>query len=306
MKGKVEELVRQLLREIRIIVGGTSTRSSSKAKKTYLQVVQNVLLSGRPPRMIKEDEPAIVFIDEDARWLHHPYDDEIVITFAVANNTTRRVLIDNGSSINILNYPTYQQIRINKELLRPVNVPLIRFEGMKVLPVGTISLLFVAGSYPWQINKEINFLVVYCSSSYNSIIGWPTLNNWRAATSTYHLSVKFQTKYGIGEVQGDQLATKKCYLAMLAMEKQMQTMTIEERRTLVKPIEVLEDVPLDEYGREDEAGSRRIPQKEHRCFCLEPWRHAWDWPKCDYSSFKCVPVLQARWSEEESVFPITR
>ena len=96
------------------------------------------------------------------------------------------------------------------------------------------------------------------------------MNNWRAATSTCHLSVKFQTKYGIGEVQGDQLAAKKCYLAMLAMEKQVQTMTIEERRTLVKPIEVLEDVPLDEYGREDEAGSRRIPQKEHKCFCLEP------------------------------------
>ena len=176
---------------------------------------------GWPPRMIREDEPAIIFTDEDARWLHHPYDDEIVITFAVANNTTRRVLIDNGSSINILNYPTYQQIRINKELLRPVNLPLIRFEGMKVLPLGTISLLFVVGSYPWQINKEINFLVVYCSSSYNSIIGWPTLNNWRAATSTCHLSVKFQTKYGIGEVQGDQLAAKKCYLVMLAKDKQV-------------------------------------------------------------------------------------
>ena len=67
MKGKVEELMRQQLREIRIIVGGTSTRSSSKAKKTYLQVVQNVQISERPPRMIKEDELAIVFIDEDAR-----------------------------------------------------------------------------------------------------------------------------------------------------------------------------------------------------------------------------------------------
>ena len=67
MKGKVEELMRQLLREIRIIVGGTSTRSSSKAKKTYLHVVQNVQISERPPRMIKEDELAIVFIDEDAR-----------------------------------------------------------------------------------------------------------------------------------------------------------------------------------------------------------------------------------------------
>ena len=121
--------------------------------------------------MIKEDEPAIVFTNEDARRLHHSYDDAIVITLVIANYTTRRVLIDNGSSVDILNYPAFYQMRINKELLRPVNVPLIRFEGMKVLPVGTISLLFVVGSYPWQINKEINFLVVYCSSSYNSIIG---------------------------------------------------------------------------------------------------------------------------------------
>ena len=30
------------------------------------------------------------------------------------------------------------------------------------------------------------------------------------------------------------------------MDKQVQTMNIEERRTLVVPIEVLEDVPLDE------------------------------------------------------------
>jgi len=78
-------------------------------------------------------------------------------------------------------------MRINKELLCLVNVPLIRFGGMKVLPVGTISLLVVVSSYPWQINKEVNFLVVDCSSSYNSIIGRPTLNNWRVAMSTYHL-----------------------------------------------------------------------------------------------------------------------
>ena len=76
------------------------------------------------------------------------------------------------------------------------------------------------------------------------------MNNWRAATSTYHLFVKFPTEYGIGEVQGDQLATRECYLAMLAMDEQMQTMNIEERRTVPKPIEVLEDVPLDESNSE--------------------------------------------------------
>ena len=64
--------------------------------------------------------------------------------------------------------------------------------------------------------------------------------------SIYHLSVKFPTEYGIGKMQGDQLATRECYLAVLAMDEQMQTMNIEERRMLVEPIEVLEDVPLDE------------------------------------------------------------
>ena len=112
-------------------------------------------------------------------------------------------------------------MRINKKLLRPVNVPLIGFGGMKVLPVSTISLLIVVGSYPQQINKEVNFLVVDCSSLYNVIIGRPTLNSWRATMSIYHLSVKFPTKYGIGKMQGDQLAARECYVAILAMDEQM-------------------------------------------------------------------------------------
>ena len=42
MKGKVEELVHPPFGEIKIIVGGTSTGSSFRAKKTYLREVQNV------------------------------------------------------------------------------------------------------------------------------------------------------------------------------------------------------------------------------------------------------------------------
>ena len=37
---------------------------------------------------------------------------------------------------------------------------------------------------------------------------------------------------------------------MLAMDEQMQAMNIEERRTFVELIEVLEDVPLDESNLE--------------------------------------------------------
>ena len=56
LKAKVEESSRPQLREIRMIIGGGSTGQSSKSRKTYLKVVQNVQLSGRSPktRIIEE------------------------------------------------------------------------------------------------------------------------------------------------------------------------------------------------------------------------------------------------------------
>ena len=111
------------------------------------------------------DELVITFTNEDARKLHHSHDNAIVITLTIVNYTTRRMLVDSGSSINILYYLDSQQIRIDRELLHPSNIPLIGFGGTKVLPMGTISLPVMVGSYPQQITKEVNFLVVDCSSS---------------------------------------------------------------------------------------------------------------------------------------------
>ena len=133
--------------------------------------------------------------------------------------------------------------------------PLVGFGGMKVQPVGTITLLVVVGAHPQQVTRNVNFLVVDCSSSYNAIIGRPTLNSWKEITTIYHLSVKFPTEYGVGEVQGDQLEARECYLAMLAMDEQTQTMNIEERRIVAEPTEVLEDISLDE---DDPGKSTRI------------------------------------------------
>ena len=121
---------------------------------------------------------------------------------------------------------------------------------MKVQPVGTISLPVVVGAYPQKITKNVNFLVVDCLSSYNAIIGRPTLNSWKAITSTYHLSVKFPTEHGVGQVQGDQLAARECYLAMLAMDEQVQTMNIKEKRIVAEPTEAFENTPLDESNLE--------------------------------------------------------
>ncbi|XP_065617151.1 uncharacterized protein LOC136062241 [Quercus suber] len=194
LKGKVEESSRPPLGEIRIILGGSSTGQTSKSKKAYLKVVQNVQLFGQSLRARTTDEQAITFTDEDAEKIHHLYDDVIVITLLIADYKTRRVLIDNGSSADILYYLAFQQMRLGRDRLRPVSSPLVGFGGMKVQPVGIISLLVIVRAYPQQVTKEVNFLMVDCSSSYNAIIGRPTLNSWKAVTSTYHLSVKFPTE----------------------------------------------------------------------------------------------------------------
>lgn len=123
------------------------------------------------------DEQAITFTYKDAERIQHPHDDAIVITLLIADYTTRRVLVDNGSSANILYYPALQQMRLGRDQLRPVNSPLVGFGGMKMQPIGTVTLFVVVGAYPQQVTRDVNFLVVDCSSSYDAIIRRPNLNS---------------------------------------------------------------------------------------------------------------------------------
>ena len=113
------------------------------------------------------------------------------------------VLVDNGSSADILYYPVFQQMKIDRERLTSTNAPFIGFGGIGVFSLGVIILVVKAGDYPRQITREVTFLVVDCSSAYNAILRRPTVNSWKAVTSTYHLMIKFLTDYEVGELRGN-------------------------------------------------------------------------------------------------------
>ena len=51
-------------------------------------------------------------------------------------------------------------------------------------------------------------------------------------------------------MQGDQLATRECYLVMLAMDEHVQAMNIEEIKVVAELTKVLEDVSLDKNNPE--------------------------------------------------------
>ena len=137
-------------------------------------------------------------------------------------------------------------MRIDRERLSPTNTPLVGFGRTRVFPLGMITISITAGNYPQQITRDVTFLVVDCSSAYNAILGQPTLNSWKALTSTYHLMIKFPMDYEVGELRENQVATQECYIVMLEMENQQQTMCIGEQRVVVEPVEELEEVTLDD------------------------------------------------------------
>ena len=86
------------------------------------------------------------------------------------------VLVDNGSSADILYYPTFQQIGIDKERLIPTNAPLVSFGGRRVFPLGVVRLSIAVGDYPQQITRDVTFLIVDCSFTYNAIISGNVLS----------------------------------------------------------------------------------------------------------------------------------
>ena len=99
------ERLRPPIRDIRMIVGGTAaTGSSKKARKTYLRMVQNVQLTGFVLKIAWRESPIIGFSEEDARRLHHPHDDALVVSLRTEDYNMHRVLVDNKSSADILYY----------------------------------------------------------------------------------------------------------------------------------------------------------------------------------------------------------
>ncbi|GAV79498.1 hypothetical protein CFOL_v3_22963, partial [Cephalotus follicularis] len=165
---------------IHTISGGVASRGDdSNARKAYGRqslVVQQVPHNKR--LRIGGDEEVISFSEADYEGVRLPHDDPVVVTLLVELFTMKRILIDNGSSADILYKHAFDQLRIPADQLKPVKTPLVGF-------------------------------AVDTPSPYNAIIGRPGLNLLEAIVSTRHLLMKFPTRFGVGEVRGDQEVARR-------------------------------------------------------------------------------------------------
>ena len=135
--------------------GFTGGRESSSARKAHLRnirlgKVMEVQVVFKLPRL----NIAITFSDSDLEGCQHPHDDTLVIRAVVANKTIHQVLVDNGSSADIIFALAFDKMGIGREKLEPVYAHLRRFSGEKVLPLGSMQLVLTLGDPPVPGNND--------------------------------------------------------------------------------------------------------------------------------------------------------
>ena len=142
----------------------------------------------------------IVFIEVDAKWVHHALTDALVITVRIANNIVHRMLVDNISAANIFFWDAYRKIGLTQVDLSPTTSPLYGLIGDHVIPKGTIKLVVTLGEHPRVSTVVTKFFTVDGLSTFNGVIGRLLLRSLKAVTSIHCLTMKFPTIVGIGQV----------------------------------------------------------------------------------------------------------
>ena len=120
--------------------------------------------------------------NEDKLGTIQPHNDALVVTLRIDGYDVKRVMIDQGSAVEIMYPNLYKGLGLKPENLTAYNSPLLSFEGKMVVPKGQIRL-------PVQIGTnvvEVDFIVVDVFSPYTAIMGKPWLQTLGAVSSTLH------------------------------------------------------------------------------------------------------------------------
>ena len=81
------------------------------------------------------------FNEANARGVKQPHKDSLVIMLNIEGFNTKRILVDNGSSVDIIYLLAFQQLKLDPKRLRPFESPLVSFSGNRVYPRGIVTLI---------------------------------------------------------------------------------------------------------------------------------------------------------------------
>ena len=96
--------------------------------------------SSKPKRSRVGVRLALSFSNEDKVGTLQPHDDALVITLKIEGYDVKRVLVDQGSGVEIMYPDLFKGLKLRSEDLTHYNSLIIGFDGKVVFPKGQILL----------------------------------------------------------------------------------------------------------------------------------------------------------------------
>jgi len=121
----------------------------------------------------------------------------MVITIDLTNCGVRNTLVDQGSSVDVLYWRTFKKMGLEESEIIPLDEQIVGFSGKRVDVKGYIDLHTRFGE-PGRGRRTIfvKYIVVDVNTSYNALLGQPSLNKLGAIVSKPHLTMKFSSDRG--------------------------------------------------------------------------------------------------------------
>ncbi|XP_074296986.1 uncharacterized protein LOC141627654 [Silene latifolia] len=198
-------------RTVNVITGGSElcglTYSAAKRHATRTK-------GDRPEnsyRINRQNLPSVTFDEADAGYAPEQHHDALIIMLPIGNCEVRKILVDTGSTVNLIMLETLKGMGFTEKDLAKKAVPLVGFSGETKHSLGEIIILTYAGG----VNKEVSF----------------------------------QRLGGVQEIRGDQEEAKDCYKVALKSTTglpayQLQSQHIQDE--YIKPQQAeLDEVNLD-------------------------------------------------------------
>ena len=148
-----------------------------------------------------------------------PHEDALVVTLRIGGYDVKRVMVDQGSAVDVMYPDLYKGLGLKSEDLTAYNSPLVSFEGRLVTPKGLIRLPVQTGTDV----VEVDFIVVDVFSPYTAIMGRPWLHTLKAVSSTLHQKVKYPSGDQVLEIVGSQGAARQCLVAAIQHRPEAET-----------------------------------------------------------------------------------
>ncbi|XP_068501815.1 uncharacterized protein [Phaseolus vulgaris] len=191
-----------------ISVGFSGGGPTASQRKKYVRSVSTVA-EEFPDNPWESD---LVFTRADLRDVVPHDNDPVVISVVTAGRKVHRVLVDQGSSADVMFWSTFNKLQLSPDLLRPYTGCLYGFADNPVEVRGYLELRTTFTDGAASRTENIRYLVVNANSAYNILLGRPALNRLWAVSSTRLMKMKLPDLSGkVIMIKSDQEEARKCY-----------------------------------------------------------------------------------------------